>query len=273
MTAPTLLLFDLDETIAPDEETDRAVFAEIAADEPAAQGVSVWRLLAALERAAAARWSTYETAAYCARIGISMWEGLWGPFGASDEPMLAALHRLVPAYRVAVWGAALEACGIQAPGLMEILTEVMAQHFLTERRRRQAAYPWTHDALAGLRGRYRFGMITNGAPDLQRLKLAGTGLADWFDPVVVSGELGVGKPEAAIFAHALALAGGVAPEAAVMIGDSWPRDVLGATSAGLRAVWINARGVPTPALAGGSAGRIAAIPDLRGLAAVVDALA
>ena len=267
MSIPTLLLFDLDETVAPDDATDRAIVDDLAADLAATHGVRAERLLAALERAAADRWNAYETAAYCARIGISKWEGLWGPFGPSDEPALAALHRLVPAYRVAAWGATLAACGVDAPGLAEEL----AERFLTERRRRQAAYPWTYDALAGLRGRYRFGMITNGAPDLQRLKLAGTGLADWFDPVVVSGDLGAGKPEAAIFAHALAQAG-VAAEAAVMIGDSWPRDVLGATGAGLRAVWVNARGVPTPALADGSAGRIMAIPDLRGLAAVVEAM-
>lgn len=268
MTTPTLLLFDLDETVAPDEETDRALLTEISADLTATQRLAEGRLLAALARATEQRWIAFETAAYCARIGISAWEGLWGPFGPSDEPMLAELHQLAPAYRVAVWRDALAACGLDAPALAADL----AARFLAERRRRQAAYPWTRAALQDLRARFRLGMITNGAPDLQRLKLAGTGLAEWFEPVVVSGELGAGKPERAIFAHALALAG-VAPEAAVMIGDSWPRDVLGATGAGLRAVWVNARGVPTPALAGGAAARIAAIRDLRDLAAVVDAFA
>lgn len=263
MTAPTLLLFDLDETVAPDEATDRAVFGEIAAHLVASHGVPDGRLLAALERAAAARWNGYETAAYCARIGISMWEGLWGPFGASDEPMLAALHRLVPDYRVEVWRDALARCGVAQTELGEEL----ARRFLTERRRRQAAYPWARDALAGLRGRLRLGIITNGAPDLQRLKLVGTGLADWFDPVVVSGELGAGKPEPAIFAHALERAE-VEAETAVMIGDSWSRDVLGARGAGLRAVWVNARGMPTPALEGGATG-IAVMRDLRDLAEVL----
>jgi FMN phosphatase YigB (HAD superfamily) len=37
-----------------------------------------------------------------------------------------------------------------------------------------------------------------------------------------------------------------------MVGDSWENDVLGARAAGIRAVWLNRRGVliPDPALAG-----------------------
>ena len=266
MTPPTLVLFDLDETVAPDEETNAELVAALAAELEAAHGVAPGRLRAALERARKAHWSRYETAAYCARIGISAWEGLWGPFGPSSDTMLARLHTLAPGYRAEVWREALGACGLRDGALAEDL----AERFVDERRRRQAAYPWSREVLAGLRERFRLGMITNGAPDLQRLKLAGTGLADWFEPLVVSGDLGIGKPEPEIFAQALERAG-VSAEAALMVGDSWPRDVLGATAAGLRAVWVNARGIATPALEGGAA-RIAAIRDLRGLAEVVDAL-
>jgi putative hydrolase of the HAD superfamily len=113
-------------------------------------------------------------------------------------------------------------------------------------------------------------MITNGAPDLQRLKLAGTGLAELFDPVVVSGELGAGKPEPAIFAHALALAG-AAPDEAVMIGDSWHRDVAGALGARWRAaIWINPAAVPPPAH--GHHPGLLVSADLRAVPALVAAL-
>jgi putative hydrolase of the HAD superfamily len=81
-------------------------------------------------------------------------------------------------------------------------------------------------------------LVTNGPPDIQRLKLAQTGLAGHFEAVVISGELGLGKPDPGVFLHAVR-ALGVTPTDAVMVGDSWERDIEGALSAGLRAVWIS----------------------------------
>ena len=45
--------------------------------------------------------------------------------------------------------------------------------------------------------------MTNGASCWQREKLEASGLADRFDAVVVSGELGTAKPDPAVYAHAL----------------------------------------------------------------------
>ena len=55
---------------------------------------------------------------------------------------------------------------------------------------------------------------------------------------MVSGELGAGKPDAAVFDHALGLLG-AEREDAVMVGDSLECDVAGARAAGLGAVWVN----------------------------------
>jgi putative hydrolase of the HAD superfamily len=272
-----LLLFDLDETIAPDMATDHAVLDEIAADVAAEHGVVAERVAAAVLAATEPLWRQGQARAYCQRIGIDRWEGLWGPFGPSAEPMLAVLHAFVPTYRQEVWQRALAACGVGDAALARTL----AARFAETRLARQGAYPWSRAALEALQPRYRLGMITNGAPDLQRLKLAGTGLAELFEPLVVSGELGVGKPEPAIFAHALTQAGAT-PDEAIMIGDSWERDVLGATGAGLRAVWVNPTGAapPTPPTVAqrGRAPAVAAITaikeirDLRELAGTLDAL-
>ena len=79
-------------------------------------------------------------------------------------------------------------------------------------------------------------VVTNGAACLQREKLAASGLERHFDAVVVSGELGVGKPDPSVFRHALELLGA---DGGVMIGDSLDRDIDGALAAGLDAVWIN----------------------------------
>ncbi|HEV2236095.1 MAG TPA: HAD family hydrolase [Ktedonobacterales bacterium] len=260
------LFFDLDETIAPDDTINLALVRELVAAVAAAHGVDPARLVGALDAAASDLWDVGPAADYAMRIGISPWEGLWGPFGPSAEPLLAALHAFVPGFRAAAWRTALAASGIASPETAEALE----RRFASERRARQAAYPWSAAVLAELRPRYRLGMITNGAPDMQRLKLAGTGLAHWFDPIVVSGELGAGKPEPAIFAHALALAQ-AAPDEAVMIGDSWHRDITGALGAGWRAaIWINPAAAPPPAH-GDHPGLLVAA-DLRAVPALVAGL-
>ena len=87
----------------------------------------------------------------------------------------------------------------------------------------------------------RLGVITNSAPDHQRRKLAAAGLADAFDVVVISGAVGVAKPDAAIFQHACT-AIGVDADAALHVGDRLDMDALGAAGAGLVGVWLDRRG-------------------------------
>jgi putative hydrolase of the HAD superfamily len=97
------------------------------------------------------------------------------------------------------------------------------------------------DALGRLRARVpALGLVTNGAAAAQRAKIERFALASFFDVIVVEGELGVGKPDARVFAHALD-AVGVDPAAALMAGDNYECDVLGALRSGLHAVWIDRR--------------------------------
>jgi putative hydrolase of the HAD superfamily len=122
------------------------------------------------------------------------------------------------------------------------LAEQLAALFHQERRASQSLFPETAALLQELRSNYKLGLLTNGAPDLQREKIERYHLAHYFDAIVVSGELGIGKPDPAVFTAVLNdLA--VSPQTAVMVGDSLKRDILGASRSGLRAVWINRVGV------------------------------
>jgi putative hydrolase of the HAD superfamily len=89
----------------------------------------------------------------------------------------------------------------------------------------------------------RVGVVTNGPADFQREKLDALGLSGCIDGVVVSGECGLAKPDAAVFGVALDQLG-VAPADAWHIGDSLTTDVAGALSAGVFAVWVNRTGLP-----------------------------
>jgi putative hydrolase of the HAD superfamily len=65
-----------------------------------------------------------------------------------------------------------------------------------------------------------------------------------FEVIMISGELGVGKPDPRIYQETLRQLGHAA-DACVMVGDNFRRDVAGAQDAGIRAVWIS-DGRPSP---------------------------
>jgi putative hydrolase of the HAD superfamily len=98
------------------------------------------------------------------------------------------------------------------------------------------------EVLAALRGQYRLGIISNGPSDLQRYKLKLFDLEREFDPIVISGEIGVAKPDQKIFRYALERAG-VSPEEALYVGDSPVYDIVGAKGAGMMMAWVNRSGL------------------------------
>jgi putative hydrolase of the HAD superfamily len=107
------------------------------------------------------------------------------------------------------------------------------------------AYPDVVPALRALRELgLRLVVVSNWDVSLHD-RLVDTGLAPLVDGAVASAELGHAKPDGAIFAHALALAG-VPAEAALHAGDSPREDVEGALAAGLRAVLVARDGAPAP---------------------------
>jgi putative hydrolase of the HAD superfamily len=104
---------------------------------------------------------------------------------------------------------------------------------------RMALYDDAAPTLEALRRRYNLGLITNGPGAIQRAKIERFGLADYFDVLIISGEVGVAKPDPAIFMLALERLG-VGPAEALFVGDMLKYDLLGAEAAGIPFVWMNA---------------------------------
>ncbi|MGW2831156.1 HAD family hydrolase [Streptomyces sp. NPDC001286] len=95
------------------------------------------------------------------------------------------------------------------------------------------------EGLEALRGAgWTIGLATNGAGDVQRAKLAATGLAPLFDGICVSGEVGARKPERHVFEVAAAECGVSLSAGGWMVGDNPETDMDGARAAGLRALWV-----------------------------------
>jgi putative hydrolase of the HAD superfamily len=101
------------------------------------------------------------------------------------------------------------------------------------------------ETMTRLSSRYALGMLTNGAPDLQREKIASSGLEDLFQEIVISGVYGIGKPRPEIFLH-LTDRLGASPGEAVMVGNSLERDIAGARNAGITSIWLKVPGSEEP---------------------------
>jgi HAD superfamily hydrolase (TIGR01509 family) len=120
--------------------------------------------------------------------------------------------------------------------------------------------------LQAIRRHARVGIVSNNILSEQETKLERFGMRPFVDVLVVSAEEGVSKPAPNIFAAALARLGH-APREAVMVGDSWESDVLGAVGAGIPAIWLNRDGRSRPSSA--PATEIAALEPTAVVAALI----
>ncbi len=238
MPVISALIFDLDNTLIADDAATDSAFREACAL-AAGHGVEADALGRAVRDHAGRLWRAGPSIEYARAMGIASWEALSATF-EGDDPNLARLREWTPAFRHRAWADALAGYGIVDDGLARRL----ASAFREARGRSHVAYGDTVPVLADLARDYRLALLTNGAPDLQRQKIAVAGLDGRFEVTVVSGELGIGKPDPRIFAHTLA-ALGVNADAAAMIGDSVERDIEGAKACGIRAIRIVRPGVYT----------------------------
>ncbi len=234
--ATKAILFDLDDTLVVEEASAEAAFLATCERAREQYGIAPEALYQAVRHHAGQLWRASPTITYCRAIGISSWEGLWARF-LGDDPNLKALRAWAPTYRREAWSRALASQGVRDLPFAEQL----AATFPRERRARHIAFPDVETTLKELQGAYRLALVTNGVPDLQHEKIQGAKLVQYFDAVIISGEVGVGKPDPRIFELALDKLA-VSSKMAVMVGNSLTRDIKGAQQAGLRGIWINRPG-------------------------------
>ena len=129
-----------------------------------------------------------------------------------------------------------------------------------------ALEPDVRPCLESLAGRYRLGIIAN-QPSAVREALRRDGLDGSFSVWGVSDDVGLEKPDPALFVHALTEAQ-VKPERAVMVGDRLDYDVRPAKIAGMRAVWLlrgEAPDDPTPTQLAEADAAIRSLDELPGV--------
>jgi putative hydrolase of the HAD superfamily len=231
------VIFDLDDTLVEDIRTSESSYEEVRRRLVGTQGEGSWQGMRDAVRAVWLGGPDYELRV---SLGFASWEGLWSTFEGND-PVLDQVKEWLPAFRQEAWSAALATLGLHDPDLVVTAEKI----FVEAQFAGHPALPGAAEAVRQLSARHRLGLLTNGPSDIQRLKLQGSGLAPQFESLAISGEMGVGKPEPAAFIEILGRLQ-TEPHDAVMVGDSWARDIEGALAAGLPSVWI-ASGRPTPA--------------------------
>lgn len=130
-------------------------------------------------------------------------------------------------------------------------------------------YDGAADVLDALAEVAELALVTNGIAEVQRAKIDRLNLAQWFDAISISGELGVAKPDPAIFDHALSLCTSATishRRSVLMVGDSVGSDMRGAEQSGLSSCWLRPHAT---AVAPGDVAIDHQIDDLKEVTAIV----
>ena len=231
------IIFDLDDTLLWDEKSVKSAMEATCVKASEKYGIDPVQLEEIVRKHARTIYVSYDTYEFTQMIGINPFEALWGDFTDQGEDF-ARLHDLVPSYRKEVWRTSLQDLGIHD----EKFANELAAYFPIARKNNPYVYVDTFNVLDQLKEKYRLMLLTNGSPELQRIKLDITPeLVPYFEEILISGDFGKGKPDKGIFEHALDLLH-INKDEALMVGDNLMTDILGASRTGIKSVWINHHG-------------------------------
>jgi 2-haloalkanoic acid dehalogenase type II len=218
MTSVDAVFFDLDETLLDDNMSYELAISRVAAEMAAAYPRFGFQdLFAVYKRVADEYWLDVAEAVIRGRV-------------KGDDVRLAAWRRALSRYGV----------------IDEDMAQAALQAYSVHRSDTYAVFPDVLEVVTSLREHLKLAIITNGASYTQWDKIRATGLEACFDLVLVSGDIGAGKPDPVIFSAALNKLQ-LDPGRVWHVGDTLEADVAGAHAAGLgAAVWMNRRGADRP---------------------------
>lgn len=104
--------------------------------------------------------------------------------------------------------------------------------------RRLQLYPDVRDVLDELRKRYKLAALSDAQSAWAIPEIRAVGIHNYFNPIIVSGDLGFRKPDKRIFESALKGLG-VSRKNALFVGNDMYRDVYGANQVGLKTVFFS----------------------------------
>ena len=101
--------------------------------------------------------------------------------------------------------------------------------------------PGAIELLEYLCPKYNMYILSNGFKELQSRKMQTAGIANYFDALILSEDIGVNKPDSRIYEHAMHRTSS-RPEDSLMIGDMFDTDIVGAANFGIDSIYYNPKG-------------------------------
>ncbi len=222
MSLPHAILFDLDDTLI------RAY----------AQPEEAWRRLL---HVFSAHLDIHDDAVALEKVRVAIMEearAFW-----NDQAAAAEWRLKIPEARRLSVRQGLKRLGRPDDGLADRIADA----FTEMRRQEYRLYPDAHATVDALRSRgVKLALVTNGASEMQRAKIERFDLEHRFDHIQIEGEFGQGKPEPAVYRHALERLGCEACDA-WMVGDNYEWEVVAPQKLGMAGIWYDPFGAGVPA--------------------------
>ena len=118
------------------------------------------------------------------------------------------------------------------------LSNRLADFYVNVCPKKTQLFPHALSVLKHLQKKYQLHIITNGFQEVQHIKLKASSLSPFFKEIITSEQLGVKKPNPAIFQYAIDKAK-ASVNTSIMIGDDLEVDVLGAKEFGMSQIYFN----------------------------------
>lgn len=106
--------------------------------------------------------------------------------------------------------------------------------------------PGAQELLEKLRGQYPMYIVSNGSSHIQHSRIDGAQLAQYFDGIFISEDVGYNKPDSRFFDTCFAqiaedLGKAFDPADCIIIGDSLTSDIRGGKNVGIRTIWYHVK--------------------------------
>ncbi len=100
-----------------------------------------------------------------------------------------------------------------------------------------ALFPEARKVLSVLHNKYPLGLITNGPADVQRQEIETLNIEEFFDVILIEGEVGVGKPHPKVM-HLAEEKMNCSKGEILFVGNSFAHDMMPAIELGWKTAWI-----------------------------------
>jgi len=118
----------------------------------------------------------------------------------------------------------------------ENLIDFFNEEYVNRSPKKNKLFPGSIDVLSDLHhSGYTIHILTNGFREVQETKIVTSGIAPYISELICSEDVGYNKPHLQLFSYALHLTGSKSKDA-IMIGDDYEIDIVGALNAGMNAI-------------------------------------